>query len=394
MRILLVTNSYPSVHSPSGAAYISARVRALRAAGASVVAVALVPEYGPELGLPRRLAGAHDNAALALDDGRDGREFLSATTRWGALEVAAGRLGRTPAAGIARATAALADLPQVRSGQFDIIHAHGMYTLPAGEVARRAAQNLGIPFVVSMHGSDVTQVMPRVAPAFTATLEAAAATTYVSEALRSRALAAGAPRAHSHVIPNGVDLSVFTPRQAHSAQVPGPLRLLFVGNLLPVKGADRLPAILSAVRERYPGSSMDVLGSGALETRLRGVPGLRLHGRLDAPQVAQAMRQASALIVPSREEGWGCVVSESYACATPVIATAVGGLVEAVLDPAHLVNFPPEASPAQEGQAFADVLQALMDEPPTRDRMLAHVARCGWGEVAGRELAVLEGAMS
>lgn len=394
MRILLVTNSYPSVHSPSGAPYLSARVRALAAAGASVVAAALVPRYGPELALPRRLIGAYDNPSLALDSGDDGRRFRSATTKWTAIDVAAGRLGRRPESGIARASSAVLELPEVRAGTFDIVHAHGMYTLPAGEVGRRVASRLGVPFVVSMHGSDVTAVMPKVARAHVQTLRTAAATIYVSHALRDRAFALGAPTTRSFVIPNGVDLQVFFPGdQAPEAADESP-RLLFVGNLLPVKGADRLPAILQAVRVRHPGATLDVVGSGPLESALARTPGLSLHGRLAPVEVAQAMQAASVVVVPSRAEGWGCVVSESYACGTPVIASAVGGLVEAVLDPAHLVT-PSAGDDGNHGiaEAFADVLETLLREPPSLDRLFSHVQHSGWSDVTSRELGVLESAL-
>lgn len=394
MRILLVTNSYPSVHSPSGAPYLSARVRALQAAGASVVAAALVPHYGPELALPRRLFGAYDNPSLALDSGDDGRQFRSATTRWTLIDVASGRLGRRPESGVARASCAVLDLPEVRKGTFDIVQAHGMYTLPAGEVGRRVAERLGVPLVVSMHGSDVTAVMPKMPHAHVQTLRAASATTYVSHALRDHAWALGAPTTGSYVISNGVDLQVFRPGDRAPRPAGGPPRLLFVGNLLPVKGADRLPAILRAVRVRHPGATLDVVGSGSLDAALAGTPGLSLHGRLAPAGVAQAMRAASVLLVPSRAEGWGCVVGESYACGTPVIASAVGGLVEAVLDPAHLVT-PAAGVDGDHGiaEGFADVLDTVLGEPPSLDRLLSHVQHSGWSDVVSRELGVLESAL-
>lgn len=388
MRILLLSNSYPSVHSPSGAAYITARVRAARASGAQVMAVALVPAHTPEIALARRLTGLFDNAQLALDSGRDGREFVSATVPWTGWDVACGRLGRTPAAGIARAVRTVRRLPAVREAGFDIVHAHGMYTLPAGEVARRVAEHLAVPYVVSMHGSDVTSVMPRVAPAACATLRSAAATIYVSEALRRQAVACGAATQAAHVIPNGVDLDVFTPRRGEPSGAP---RLLFVGNLLPVKGADRLPQILTAVRARHPGAVLDVVGSGPLADRLSGIDGVTLHGRLPPEQVAAAMRRATVLLVPSRAEGWGCVVTESYACGTPVVATRVGGLPEAVVDPAHLVDVPP----AQEsiGELIADVVDRVVAHPPSAQQLAAHVAQSSWARIVARELAVLQDAL-
>ncbi|HOK84704.1 MAG TPA: glycosyltransferase, partial [Pseudothermotoga sp.] len=45
--------------------------------------------------------------------------------------------------------------------QFDLIHAHGMYEIPAGEIAYLLARKHNKPFVVTLHGSDVNLLMPK-----------------------------------------------------------------------------------------------------------------------------------------------------------------------------------------------------------------------------------------
>ena len=72
------------------------------------------------------------------------------------------------------------------------------------------------------------------------------------------------------------------------------------------------------------------------------------------------MQAADALLVPSRAEGWGCVATEALACATPVVATRVGGLPEAVGPGGQLVD------PADDGYSsrFAAAIEDVLADPP------------------------------
>ncbi len=452
LRVLVVVNSYPSVAAPSGATYVTNRLRALRGRGdVEVVAVALVPTYTPVARAARRLLWYADEAGLALAPGAVDVGLREARVRWSLLDVVAGRLGWRPAAAIRRAeravAAVLADLPVVgdvggrgpgaprtgssapavgaRGWRPDVVHAHGMYTLPAGEVARRLCAGGGAtgtpatptPYVVSLHGSDVTDVMARRPGPAAVTLGGAAATVYVSRALRAAAVALGLPAGDGLVVPNGVDAALFGPYdravgtdaarggeaarggdagrgEGEAAGADGAAavgegeaagdgpRLLYVGNLLPVKGVDRLPAIVAAVRASAPGAHLDVLGDGELRPHLADALGAAatLHGRRPPAEVAERMRAADVLLVPSRSEGWGCVATEALAVGTPVVATAVGGLPEAVGDPRRLVA---------EGADFAGRFGAAVLAAAADGGIGAAPASLTWAEVVDREVAIL-----
>lgn len=383
LRLLVLANSYPTAAVPSAAAYLTNRLGALaRRDDVETVAVALAPTYSPALARARRLTGLPGADSLALDPGA-GALLREARVRWTPADVAAGRLGRAPAGAIGRATRAVSEV--LGAWCPDVVLAHGMYTLPAGEVARRLARQAGVPYVVGMHGSDVTQVIARAPHAARATLAGAAATIYVSAALRDRALGLGLPRRGAHVVPNGVDTGTFAPEAPRTATDPNAPRLLFVGNLLPVKGADRLPAIVSAVRTLAPGARLDVVGDGPLRCRLAAELGdaATLHGRLAAQEVARHMRRCDVLLVPSRQEGWGCVASEALACGTPVVATAVGGLPEAVGDPARLVP---------EGPGYVDDFARRVVRSVGAGVGAAPVAR-SWDQVVEAELSVTSAAL-
>jgi len=44
--------------------------------------------------------------------------------------------------------------------KYDLIHAHGMYGIPAGLIAKILAEKYGKPFIITLHGSDVNLIMP------------------------------------------------------------------------------------------------------------------------------------------------------------------------------------------------------------------------------------------
>ena len=154
-------------------------------------------------------------------------------------------------------------------------------------------------------------------------------------------LAAVAPRHRARCYPmleNGVNEAVFAaqPWPAPPDGV-GPLRVLFVGRLIPVKG---LPMLLSALAQlRLAGLrvELDVVGDGPMAALWRAHAGecgvgdaVRFHGALPALEVARHLAACHVLCLPSVRESGGAVLLEAMACARPVIALAYGGPAEIV----------------------------------------------------------------
>ncbi len=103
--------------------------------------------------------------------------------------------------------------------------------------------------------------------------------------------------------------------------------VLFVGNLVPVKGIDRLFRAMAEL----PQARLRIVGDGPLRRKLaRLAVKLGIHDRVDflgrkpPKEVADLMRAADVLCLPSRSEGMPNVVLEALACGAPVVATAVG----------------------------------------------------------------------
>ncbi len=243
-----------------------------------------------------------------------------------------------------------------RTGRPDLLHGHWLH--PHGAATVRAARTLRRPAVLTAHGRDVARFdWPDGAYYRRHSLAAAHAADRVicvSRVLRDRLAELGVPARRLVVIPNGVDLARFTPRDRTGARAAlgarlgavlaaasGARLLVFAGELLPVKQVDRL---LSALAElaRDPASPPHVLaivGAGPEESRLHTLTselglanavvwaGQRPHAEMPVWLAA-----ADLFVLPSASEGLPLVVPEALACGTPVVASRVGGIPECITD--------------------------------------------------------------
>jgi len=113
-----------------------------------------------------------------------------------------------------------------------------------------------------------------------------------------------------------------------------PFRFLFVGQLIRRKRLDLLIDELSV--SRRPGFELLVIGGGPLEKSLRARAIRRLGtrvrwlGQLPMAKISGYMSNADCLVLPSRHDGWGAVVSEALMAGTPAICSDRCGAAEAV----------------------------------------------------------------
>jgi len=126
---------------------------------------------------------------------------------------------------------------------------------------------------------------------------------------------------------------------ARRAQVGGPLRLLFVGNLIPRKG---LHTLLTAVAKLPPQSwQLDVVGETAVDPayyqtiqRQIAAAGLtarvKFWGALDNEALAARYRHSQLLVVPSSYEGFGIVYLEGMGFGLPAIGSTGGAAHEII----------------------------------------------------------------
>ena len=192
--------------------------------------------------------------------------------------------------------------------------------------------------VVSLHGGDVDGE-PFQSKfnrwLFHVVLRRAHKVTACSRALLDQAVALEPQIASkSQVIHNGVDVDLFANAQPSAHQR---LYLLAVGQLERHKGFDVLVSAFARVSLDCPNLDLLIAGNGsqraALETQIQAAKlneHVKLLGAVDRAQVASLMRGSLAVVIPSRREPFGIVGLEAMAAGKRIIATRVGGLIEAL----------------------------------------------------------------
>src|SRR5664279_3465336 len=229
MRVLMLTNLFPTYRSPHGAVFIRHRIEAHTKAGTQMDVVALQPHVTPLLRPMLARTGRDDMDMPAEVNGFRGVVHPMRLSDW------ITRSRKSPSerllCGVARAVEASVDVET-----YDIIHAHGMYAVAAGAVAQTLSRRRGLPYVVTCHGSDVNVLMPNMSTAFARVLNSASGVTFVSNSLRKRAEELGHQNANTAIIPNGVDTDAFTPDEALGGGVEDSPIIGVVAGLFEIKG--------------------------------------------------------------------------------------------------------------------------------------------------------------
>ncbi|MFP4379843.1 MAG: glycosyltransferase family 4 protein [Candidatus Sumerlaeia bacterium] len=217
---------------------------------------------------------------------------------------------------------------------FDLCHA--FFGIPCGVIARR----LGLPYIVSLRGSDVPFYNPRFRTAdrlLFARLsrwvwKGARHVVTNSEGLRQLALNT-APDQQIGMIPNGVDTELFHPAQ--ESKTGGPLRVLCVSRLVGRKRIDLLIEALAAIGKSQ--WRLEIVGRGNQEAELRararekGVADcVEFTGFRDHDDLPEIYRQADLFVLPSENEGMSNTVLEAMASGLAVIMGRTGGSDELI----------------------------------------------------------------
>jgi glycosyltransferase involved in cell wall biosynthesis len=206
----------------------------------------------------------------------------------------------------------------------DVVYAHFLF--PTGLGALLAARAARAPLVVTAHGQDVANATeyPFTKPFVRRVVGGAAAVVAVSEWLRARLEAAApAARGKTEVVDCGVDLARF-PLLAR-ADGPSPA-FVCVGSLIERKNVVRLADAFARLGE----GTLTFVGDGPLRPRLEGRAGVAVTGYLPHDAVPGHLARADVLCQPSLVEPFGQATLEALACGRSVVATSVGGPPEFV----------------------------------------------------------------
>src|SRR5262245_59046009 len=318
MRILAVTNLYPSPYDPIRAPFNRQQFRALAALHPlRVIAPVLWTEE-----LAGRRAGAP-----ALPQGRrltcDGIP-VDHPRYWYPPRVLRGRYGHCFRASIRRTFRRV-----VAEFRPDVVLAAWAY--PDGWAAVRLGREVGLPVVVKVHGCDVLWGLREHPARIRRTVEGLRGAQLVLAVIRDLARNVADFGVHPDrigVVYNGVDSDQFYPGPQDLARtrvgLAGDLpNLLFVGSLVPVKGLDYLLSACARLTRNGFRFRCHLVGSGPLRSELEGQAaalGLQgivvFHGPKPHDEIPDWFRAADAFVLPSRSEGVPGVLVEAMACGT------------------------------------------------------------------------------
>ena len=286
----------------------------------------------------------------------------------------------------------------------DVVHSHFWMS---GLAALRGAEELGIPVVHTYHalgtvkrrhqGAADTSPAERIALETAVGREADRIVATCRDEVEELA-AMGLDRGRARIVPCGVDTDHFTPGPAAPRRRP---RLLIVGRLVPRKGTD----IALAALARIPDAELVVVGGPpaellaadseaerleALAERYGVADRFRMVGAMARRQMPEVLRSADVVLCPARYEPFGIVPLEAMACGVPVVASAVGGQLDTVVD-GQTGRLVPEGDPEALTRAVTEILgspdaRAAMGRAGRR-RVLEHY---GWDRVAEQTEAVYQ----
>jgi len=310
---------FPNAEEPLRGVFVAEQLRATR----STVDWAVV---APVPWVPRGVARVFDKPYVEGDSRLDGVAVLH--PRYPALPR---RQLYATVAPLMALTARRAFERACESVDAAFVHAHDLY--PSGAAARRLCERAGLPYVLTVHGSDLYSNLgnPRWRAEIREAAQGARALICVASRLARDCISElGVGPERTVVIPDTYDASRFA--LIERARKPGPVRLVTLGRLSPEKGQDVLLHALADARSRGGDATLDLVGDGpereALEA-LRDGLGLadivRFAGALAPDRLPELFAAADVFVLPSRAEGFGVALVEAMATGLPVVATRSGG---------------------------------------------------------------------
>jgi len=347
MRVLTLTPFYPTAADDAAGCFIAEPLCALKEFGVNPYVVAVQAFYR----------------------GRRQSNPVAPTAQWIHYPSIPGGVGLASAGAFLYANLISKIRKLQRAWPVDLIHAHA--SLPCGHAAALLSQELGIPYVITVHGLDAFltnqvrghagQWCQRVSQFV---YRSASRVICISDRVSTQVRDGAAAPVNTTVIYNGVDPQMFSP----AAGAPPCRTILSVGNLIPIKGHALLLRAFAAVQERYPDVCCEIAGDGPerlrltrLATELNIAGKVRWLGRLSRRQVAEAMRRCTVFALPSRYEGLGCAYLEAMSSGKPAIACRGQGIGEVIQHGSNGWLTEPD-----DLQGLIDVLSLLLQDAQLR----------------------------
>ncbi|MEM1108167.1 MAG: glycosyltransferase family 4 protein [Planctomycetota bacterium] len=279
---------------------------------------------------------------------------------------------------------AIAEAPPAIDESFELVHGHfGPRCLHAARYLHR-----GVPVVISTYGYDVSRLLrdPCWGERYRWMGQHGAVLVALSDAMADTLRRVGVPSGQVEMIPLGIELLRWVYRPPEEI---GPF--LFVGRFVDKKAPEVVIAAVARLRQRGVEAKLRLIGGGdeAYENRLRQLTdelgiedAVEFVGYVDYEALPETMRQARAVVVPSRvaadgdSEGCPMVLMQAQAVGTPVITTRHAGNPEALPPAPGAQRF---VVPENEVEALASAMQKMLEITYEERRQLQAAGRA-WVE--------------
>ena len=214
----------------------------------------------------------------------------------------------------------------LRADRIDMLHSHLFGPIIAGGLAGRLA---GIPHVGTLHDVYIVQERPLRAKLLRLVFSIGTDLVCVSQDMAEYyAAVTHIALADLHVIPNGVELGRFIPREPGSRRPDDGIVLIAVGRLDPIKRHDLMFEALAGLKENAR-CRLKIVGDGpereSLQARAEELGiGSRVEFLGQRNDIPDQLSSADVFLLVSDSEGMSLSLIEALACGLPVIATHVG----------------------------------------------------------------------
>jgi len=232
--------------------------------------------------------------------------------------------------------------------KLDVMNVH--YAIPHATAAFLAREITGVPYVVTLHGSDVTILGsdPSYMAVNTYSINRADAVTAVSGFMQREAYERLAIKHEIKVIPNFVDSDLYSPAPCEAVERrPEGVVITHVSNFRPVKRIQDLVYAMRMVVKEAPGAQLMLVGDGPdrhciekLIEQLHLGKSVTLTGFRN--DVANIFRCSDVGILCSETESAPLTLLEGMSCGIPMVAASVGGIPEIVQDGVNGLLVPPK----------------------------------------------------
>lgn len=283
--------------------------------------------------------------------------------------------------------------------QAEVIHAH--WVLPNGLSAAIASKLLKIPFIISLHGSDIYMADKNFLYKAIArwVFSQSSHVTACSEELYVRAKNIQ-PKINVSLLAWGADPDIFKPltQRCHVRNkygwLPDEIIITTLGRFVYKKGFDRLISIVPELLNENVSMRVAIGGSGPIEEELKeqatrtGVQDVvSFSGQIPWQDVPEFLAASDIFVLPSQRDPGGnldglpTVLLEAMSCALPCVASNIGGVNLVINHHSNGFLVDPE-----DLKGLKNSLQQLIADQSLRDRLgkearLAVVERLNWGYV-------------